>query len=326
MTVVGLVGAGTIAAAHLTAWLSLGVDVLVHSTDAGAARLVATYGGGEPVGSLTELLDRCEVADICTPTRSHPELVRAAAGAGRDILCEKPLALTAAEAHRLAADCASAGVRLFPAHVVRYFPEYDAMHRAVARGDIGDVAVQRFSRSGARPIRDWFYADAESGGVIMDQGIHDLDFARWNAGEVATVFARERRDPNQPGVRTFSVTLTHLGGAISQTSGTWAHPGSVFRTAFEVAGTAGVLSHDSRKHPALQVESAGTSAIGGGLLPPPPFGESPYLSQIREMYAAFRGGPEPRVRAADGVAAVAIAEAAVLSARSGQPVNPAVLG
>jgi myo-inositol 2-dehydrogenase/D-chiro-inositol 1-dehydrogenase len=315
------VGAGGIASVHLPAWLALGVRVLVHSSE-GAADLVRATGGGVTVSSLDELLASCDAVDICTPTTSHADLVTRAAAAGRHVLCEKPLARTAAEAARLVATCAAAGVQLYPGHVVRYFPEYAAMHAAVAAGTIGEVAVQRFSRTGSRPVAPWFSDDELSGGLVLDQAIHDLDFARWNAGDVVRVFAREAQTPAPAGVRSAQVVLTHARGALSYVTGTWARQGSSFRTTFEVAGTQGLLRHDSREHAPLVIDGgAADDTAGTGLLPATPFVESPFLTEIREVYRAFRGGPAPRVSADDGLQALRIAEAATSALSTGRAVE-----
>lgn len=316
----GLVGAGNIATVHLAAWLVLGVDVVVWSHE-GAAALVERHGGGAHAASLHELLDRCDVVDVCTPTTNHVEVIRQAAAAGLHVVTEKPLARTSVQAAEAIAACRAAGVQLYPAHVVRYFPEYEALHRAVERGAVGAVAVQRFSRTGSRPAADWFHDDELSGGIVLDQSIHDLDIARWNAGEVARVFARQvRSGPDQP-VRSTQVVLSHANGAISYVTGSWARPGTTFRTTFEVAGTDGLLRHDSSDHPPLVLDTGTMSGAGTGLLPASPFAESPYLTQLREFYAALCGGPAPRVTADDGMAAIQIAEAATESLRTGRAVE-----
>nr|WP_231747774.1 Gfo/Idh/MocA family oxidoreductase [Auraticoccus cholistanensis] len=316
-----MIGAGGIATVHLTAWLELGAEVRVFSLK-GAQELVERCNGGTVVGSVEAALDGADVADVCTPTPTHPEMVAAAAAAGVDVLCEKPLALGVAEAQQMVATCRAAGVQLYPGHVVRFFPEYAAMHTAVAAGEVGPVAVQRFTRTGSRPVQPWFADPALSGGIVLDQMVHDLDFARWNAGEVERVFARQVSTPDtaeRRGVVSAHVVLTHRSGALSHVMGSWAPAGTPFHTSFEVAGPDGLLRHDSAEHPPLRV-SGGGSGDGTGLLPATSFVESPYLTQIREIAAAFAGGPPPRVSAEDGVAAVQLAAAANESLRTGRPV------
>ena len=145
--------------------------------------------------------------------------------------------------------------------MVRFFGEYAAMHAAVEAGAIGRIAVQRFTRTGSAPAAAWFHDDALSGGLLLDQSLHDLDFARWNAGEVATAYALESA---ADGVRSVQVVLTHVGGALSFVHGTWARPGTRFRTTFDIAGTGGVLQHDSAEHPALSTDLGEVPAAGAG--------------------------------------------------------------
>jgi predicted dehydrogenase len=315
---IGLVGAGGIAHEHLPAWLGLGAEVLVFS-HAGAGELVAQLGG-RAVNTLDELLQSCDVVDIATPTPSHAEIALAALGAGRPVVCEKPLARTSTEAERVVEAFEEAGVALYPGHVVRFFGAYAAMHAAVAAGAIGRIAVQRFTRTGSAPVAAWFHDDALSGGLLLDQSLHDLDFARWNAGEVATAYALESAAAD---VRSVQVVLTHVGGTLSFVHGTWARPGSRFRTTFDIAGDGGVLQHDSAEHSGLSsdlgavVDAAGASQDGRGLLPATPY-ESPFRTELGEFIGALRGGPPPRVTARDGLAAIRIAEAAQRSLDSGR--------
>jgi len=319
---VALIGAGGIANAHIDAWLTLGADVRVYSHD-GADELVAAHGGGTVVDSRAEAFDGADVVDVATPTYTHGEVVRAAFAAGLDVICEKPLALTSAEAGELVEAARSAGLALYPAHVVRFFPAYAAMREHVAAGGVGEIAVQRFTRLGARPVKPWFADPRLSGGIVMDQMIHDLDFARWTAGEVVRVFARQSVTPDRTdrlGVVSAQVVLTHASGALSYVTGTWAAPGSAFRTTFEVAGSEGFVRHDSAEHAPLRLDT-GAAGESHGLLPGTSFTEDPYLTELRELATAVRGGAPARVGAEDGVAAVRLAEAANASLLSGDAVE-----
>jgi len=318
---VAVIGAGSVAELHIPAWLELGVRLRLYSVTC----LPGVRNRLDPesiVGSLEEALDGADIVDVCTPSHTHREIVRAAAAAGCDVICEKPLALDVAEAAALVEECRRAGVALYPAHVVRFFPEYAVMRARVADGVVGKVAVQRFTRSGARPTAPWFADTALSGGIVMDQMIHDLDQARWTAGDVGQVFARHTTADD---VVSAQVVLTHDSGALSYVTGTWAPPGSVFRTRFEIAGSDGLLHHDSSQHSPLVVDG-GAADQSRGLMPPRAFTESPYLTEIREFLVAITGGREPRVSAADGLEAVRLAQAANMSLRTGGAVEVATVG
>ncbi|MFF3641045.1 Gfo/Idh/MocA family protein [Streptomyces sp. NPDC002564] len=327
---IGLLGAGGIARAHLPGWLTLGARVSVHTLDGSAEKLAAEYAGrGHDVRAaddLDALLAEVTVVDVCTPTPTHRSLALAAVAAGRHVVCEKPLALTARDAQDIATAADRAGVRLHPAHVVRYFPAYAALHRAVARGDLGELAVLRLTRGGARPRwAPWFGDPAQSGGVIMDLMVHDIDIARWLAGDVVRVHARTRGAEHTTGmppeVVTATAVLTHASGAISQVSGLWGLPDQPFRTTFRVAGADGLLQHDSTAVPGLRITARGARTAAGGI-PTSPMTESPYLTELREFAASWQpGAPLPRVGARDGVEAVRIAAAAVESSRTGRVVE-----
>ncbi|MFD9905383.1 Gfo/Idh/MocA family protein [Streptomyces sp. NPDC059063] len=326
---IGLLGAGGIARAHLPGWLDLGATVSVHTHDGSAEKLAAEYAerGHDvtAVPTLDDLLARCRAVVICTPTPTHKDLALAAIGAGRHVVCEKPLALTVADATDMAAAADAAGVRLHPAHVVRYFPAYAALREAVVRGEVGAPAVLRFTRGGARPQwAPWFGDPAKSGGVIMDLMVHDLDIARWVAGDVVRVHAQTRGTEHATGtpaeVVTATAVLTHASGAISHVSGLWGLPDQPFRTTFRVAGADGVLHHDSAAVPGFRITAQGVRAPNEGI-PSSPMTESPYLSELRE-FAASWDDPDvvPRVGAHDGIAAVRIARAAIESSRTGRAV------
>ncbi|MFC4499455.1 MULTISPECIES: Gfo/Idh/MocA family protein [Streptomyces] len=318
---VALIGAGGIAQAHLPAWTALGARVRIYSPDDRAPGLADAFGA-TAVRSREEAMAGADVVDVCTPTDTHREIALAAVAAGAHVLCEKPLALTAADAELIADAAEAAGLRLYPGHVVRFFPAYARLRELVRDGALGRVAVARFTRTGRYPTwSPWFADPARSGGILVDQMIHDFDIARWLFGEVVRVHAVQRGHLTAPApdgsVATGTAVLTHETGVITQVVGVWAPPDTPFRTTFHVSGTGGTTGHDSLASPGLRVTGAGGGAAEG--IPSGDFGESPYTVQIREFAAAFAGdGPEPRVSARDGVAAVRIAEAAAESARTGR--------
>src|SRR5262249_1626097 len=88
-----------------------------------SAALAAQYGG-QAFASVEAALEGSDLVDICTPPAEHASATIAAARAGKHVMCEKPIARHLADAHTMIAACESAGVRLFIAHVVRFFPEF----------------------------------------------------------------------------------------------------------------------------------------------------------------------------------------------------------
>lgn len=318
---VGVVGPGFAGSHHIAAWRRLGVPVEVYGADPESAELAAGRLGVRRHGSLAELLAAVDLVDVCVPTDRHAEVVLAAAGAGRHVICEKPLARTREQALEMVSACDAAGVQLHPGHVIRFFPEYALARRTVAEGGIGRPAVLRLARTVAVPTwSSWFKDPARSGGILYDTMIHDVDYVRWVAGEVTRVFAKvvSAGDGGAP-TRAYAI-LTHRDGAISHLEGTWALPGTAFRAAFEIAGERGLLQHDSAATSPLRVDVAEADEKGQGL-PPLDLAEDPFQLELDEFRRAVEGGPAARVTAADAMAAMAIAQAAVDSAASGRAVS-----
>jgi predicted dehydrogenase len=324
---VGIVGVGFMGTTHAAGWAATPATITGFTSETRQETdKLAKRHNAKVYPSLEEMLPDIDVVDICSPTHLHHEMVLKAAAAGKHIVCEKPLARTTGQAQEMVAACRKAGVQLLVAHVVRFFPEYALAHSAVAEGQIGKPGVIRLHRGSYRPKKpagNWFLDEAKSGGILMDLMIHDYDYARWVAGEVETVSARRvtEQHPEAP-VDYGLVILGHRSGALSHISGAWAYPPPTFRTHLEIAGDRGLIEFDSDCTAPIQnfILQSGSDAPDVGL-PSSPVSESPYTTQIKEFYAALTEGQTTRVHASDGLVAVQIAEAALQSARTNQPVQ-----
>jgi len=327
---VGVVGGGFIAGVHLAAWRQLGAARLaVFDLHPERARGRAAAVDAQPMESLAQLIAAVDVVDVCTPTDTHRATVEAAAAAGRDVICEKPIARSLVDAEALARACEGAGVRLLVAHVVRYFPEYAAAQAAVAAGRIGRPAVLRLRRESSRPSKaaeSWIFDEARSGGLILDLMVHEFDFARWIAGEVESVMARHVRDASGRDVDFAVAILRHASGALTHVTGSWSYPPPVFRTGFELAGDAGLIEYESvDQQPVARYLHAG-EADGPVGLPASPVAEDPFTVQLADFARALTTGAPARVAVEDGIAALRVGLAAIESSRRGGPVAIADVG
>ncbi len=323
---IGIIGTGFMGTTHAHAWANTGATIVGFLADPPSdAEVLARQYGAKACSDLSELLSLAEVVDICAPTHLHAEMAICAAKAGKHVVCEKPLALTVEQGEAMIRACRAAHVRLFVAHVVRYFPEYKLAAVQVHAGAIGRVATAEYRRLSYRPKKptgNWFLDEAKSGGILLDLMIHDFDIARWIAGDVATVYAKKISsfDKNSP-IDYGEVILTHVSGALSHISGAWAYPPPVFRTGFEIAGDGGLIQHDSEAESPIEVllhqEKGKAPDVG---LPTSPLAESPYDIEIADFYRCLQMGTEPFVHAEDGLAALKIACAAMESARTGEVV------
>ncbi len=323
---VGIAGVGFMGSTHAAGWKDTPATIVgfCGETEEECKPIAAQYQA-KVFPNFASMLNDVDVVDICTPTHLHHSMVLQAASAGRHIICEKPLALTILQGQEMIAAAKKAGVRLLVAHVVRFFPEYALAKDTVASGQIGKIAEMRLLRGSFRPkkpVGNWFLDENKSGGMMFDLMIHDFDYARWVAGEVESVFAKNIASihPEAP-IDYGMAILQHKNGALSNVTGAWAYPPPTFRTGFEISGDRGMLDFSSDATAPifnLIAKPAGNAPDVG--LPASPVAENPYTTQIKEFYTALDENKPARVNAEDGLAAVQIALAAIQSAKTGQAV------
>lgn len=321
-----VVGAGTMGRTHAEAYAAMLNAELVAVCDARveSARELASLLGAQSCADLTEALERFEVdvVDICTPTPTHLDYIKTAAAAGKHVCCEKPLARTVGHAQEAVRLCREAGVTLFVAHVLRWFPEFRKLHDLVVKGAVGQPVTARTSRGSPYPrgTGDWFADMKQSGGVTLDMVIHDFDWLRWLFGKVKRVYARGLYESGIPLTDYALITLRFESGVIAQVEASWARPTGFLATA-EVAGTEGLLSYSSAESVPLVIERR--AAEGGGVgvtVPESPTSVSPYYLELEHFIDCLETGRDTDVRPEDGLEAVRIGEAALRSISTGQPV------
>jgi predicted dehydrogenase len=237
---------------------------VISGRDAAAVeRAARAYGVDEWVADWRAVIERndVDVVDVCTPPGTHAEIVAAAAGAGKAVLCEKPLAADYASARAAADAVAAAGVLNAVGFNYRRLPAVALMRRMVAEGAVGDVRLWRatwLSDEFCDPQIpfDWRFERALGASTIADLGAHLVDLAEWIVGEIAEVaaqsetFTRERTDPAGGPPRavdvdeTSSALVRFAGGA----RGTFEVARICVRRpcdfTIEVNGTAGTLRFD----------------------------------------------------------------------------------
>ena len=326
---IGIIGCGVMGELHaqLAAECGHRIVACADTSRSKAKQLAKTYKdhGAEAVkdGMNVAGQPEVEVVVINTPTPTHGEFIKAAAENGKHIFCEKPLGRTAAECEEAVQAAKSAGVKLFVGHVVRYFHEFETIKGLVEAGKAGEPGFVKTYRGGMAPQGEggWFRDVAQSGGVVFDCSIHDLDWIRYAFGEVERVFCQTVHETKPDVIDYAMVTLRLKNGMIGQVIGTWAHP-SGFRVKAEVCGSRGVLQFDSAQ---TAVETHMRKTARGDdpsvIVPGSPVDKSPYLLEWEDFTKWLNGEGEPRVTPEDAVSAVRIAEAALKSAETGAPVT-----
>jgi myo-inositol 2-dehydrogenase/D-chiro-inositol 1-dehydrogenase len=310
---------------HAAAWRNAGAELVgcTSARPAQSAGLSARYGI-IAFGDYGALVKAVDIVDICTPTELHKAMVIEAAIAGKHVICEKPLALTVPDAQAMIDACTAAGVRFFVGMVVRFFPQYRAAKELVAQGRIGPLSVLRLRRVAYQPMKpldNWYIDEARSGGMVLDLMIHDFDYARWLAGQVERVFARGSAGVDGP-AQYVQAIIRFRSGAMALIEGGWAYPPGVFRTAFDISGTAGLIEWNSDQPLPIQTyfPPAHNRAESVGL-PIAELSEDPYTSEIRHAFEAIKKGSPFEVTAIDALEALRICVAVRDSLATGKAVS-----
>lgn len=186
---VAVVGAGSIAAAHLDAYAGQADSELVAVVDRHpdrATALAARYGAPATYGSLAEALtdDRIQAVSLCTANESHGSLAVAALEAGRHVLVEKPLATSVPEAEAVATAAGRSGGVVQVGFVRRFSGNVRTLKRFVDAGDLGEIYYARASNLRRAGHPGGWYGDRErsGGGPLIDIGSHVLDLCWYLMG------------------------------------------------------------------------------------------------------------------------------------------------
>jgi len=321
MVKVGILGAGGMGNVHARHYSKMAdVELSFHDPLPEKSEAFAKQWGTRPLDSVDAVIAACDVVDICLPTDMHLEAGLKAIAAGRAVFVEKPMAKTVEECRTLIDAAAKANVPFMPGQVVRYFPEFSTGHRLVKNGKVGTPAAARTRRGGLAPhgSHGWFQDHARSGGVLLDLAVHDFDWLRWTLGEVKHLYARSVGIQAGSGPDYALTTLTFENGCVAHVEATWMDPQG-YRTTFEVAGSKGLIQHDSRTNAALRTTADGRTFTDNSLAPT----DDPYYLELRSFLDAVRDGKEMPVSGHDGAMAVSIALAAIESAKTGNVVTPA---
>lgn len=204
----------------------------------GRARLVGVLGvtpaesaagaadlGGRAYNDLAALLNDKDVEAvlIATPSSTHADLAVQAAGAGKHIFCEKPMALTVAECESMIAAARQAGVVLMIGQVQRFVPLLVEVRRLVQVGTLGRpvAASLRWHDLLQRRPGSWYQNRGQVGSMLHQNGVHEIDWWRTVLGEVAEVFARPAPATIQAGLDFPDAVIASLrfeNGCIGQLS------------------------------------------------------------------------------------------------------------
>ena len=272
-----------------------------HVDDAGAP-----FGAERSYRTYDELLDdpAVEAVYVPLPNRLHRPWVERAAAAGKHVLCEKPLALTAADAEVMGAACTAAGVTLLEAYVTPHHPRSRAVADLLASGGLGALRFARAVFTGvlSRPD-DHRWRPEMGGGALLDVGVYCM----------APLLAAAGRAPERIEA---AATLTTAG--VDASFSGWLDFGDGFtaalecsfeapeRQSLEIVGTQAALLVERAHTPGpddltftLRRRDGRVDEIVAG-------GADPYRAMIEHFGAVVRGDLPPCPSPADSVAVLAV--------------------
>jgi 1,5-anhydro-D-fructose reductase (1,5-anhydro-D-mannitol-forming) len=320
----GLVGASTIAEQHMIGALrAAGQDIAaVASTSAARARDFAVlHGISHATDDLGAVLGDPSITAvyISSTNEKHCAQALAAIAAGKHLLCEKPLAMTVAEASAMVQAANAAGVVLATNHHLRCAGSHRAIRDLIVAGRVGRVLSLRIFHAVHLPphLQGWRINDpGAGGGVIPDITVHDADVARFLLDETpVSVVAQMTASGMGQGVEDSAMSVwTMPSGAMVQSHESFTHPFA--GSGLEVHGTEGSIFARGvmTQLPLGDVELV--TAEGREAVPYSP--HNLYLQGVTDFLAAVAGQGSPAATGEDGVASLAVALAVREAARTGQ--------
>jgi predicted dehydrogenase len=350
---VGIIGLG-IGRAHVRAFqVNKCAIVGICQRDEAAARKVAERAGVPASAVFTRWQDMIEKARpqavvIATPPHLHREIALAVFAAGAHVLCEKPLAMTRAEARDMVAAAARHGKVGMTCFNWRYPAAMQALHERLGRGEVGRTLHANARWYGAAFADEtikatWRANRLQAGhGAMGDMGVHAIDLVRWNLGPIARVLARPTvayPQRSAPGINAPAdaddqcVAILELasGQAVTLEVSRVAH--GMAESRFEVFGTDGALAYRLlRTAPRWYDGELGAAAVGKPIasvdLSAPALdpaavagdgmealGGSLMAAMAREFLAAVRDGKTRSPSFEDGLAAQAVLDAVLESSQ-----------
>ncbi|MGB0570374.1 MAG: inositol 2-dehydrogenase [Paracoccaceae bacterium] len=327
MLKIGLLGAGRIAGVHATAISGHSGSTLAAVSDyfpENAQKLAAEYGAEARTTDEIIADPSIDAVLIATSTDTHSDLIEAATAAGKAVLCEKPVDLSLERARTCLANSAPTGQPVMIGFNRRFDPNFGAMKTALDAGEIGKAELLSITSFDPAPPPISYVK--VSGGLFRDMMIHDFDMANFMMGEapesvMATASCIVDPEIGTVGdVDTAVVTLTYADGRIAVIKNS-RRAVYGYDQRVELLGSEGLLQAQNMLE--NTVVKSTTNGVTGAK--PTYFFLERYMPAYAAEWSAFvdalTNGADIPVTLSDGIDALAMAEAATQSAKTGMPVK-----
>jgi predicted dehydrogenase len=293
-----------------------------------------------------------DVIHVCTWNASHAEITVAALEAGKHVMCEKPMAVTSAEAQQMVDAAERTGKLLTIGYQNRFRADVRHIRQRIDQGDLGEIYLVRAHAVRRRGVPTWgVFTDKEKqgGGALIDIGTHALDLALWFMGDYdvasvsGTTFDKLRDKPEgNPGgpwdpatmdVEESAVAMIRMkSGAVIYLEAAWAlndkNPREAACTLMGTEGGAEIEMSNGAYHPSYNSVEAGLMTVtepggSGGFSGAQGSAAAVDLAEreARQWLGAVLGDGEPLVKPREALVVTQILEAVYDSARSGREVT-----
>ena len=310
----GLVGAGGIARSYLQVFAGLPDTAIVGvvDVDAAAANRLSVALDAESARSIEELIAKTDLdaVIVCTPPDSHPRVALAAIGAGLGVLCEKPLAIGIDAARTMVAAAAAEGVPFTMATKFRFVEDVIKAQELVQSGVVGEIIQLENTFASRVDMRNRWNSDraVSGGGVLIDNGTHSVDIARYFLGPIQDVLVVER--PRTQGLAvedSVQLLLRTASEATATIDLSWSYDNTT-DTYLQVYGTDGALRVGWRESAYRENRAEEWVRFGTG------YDKVRCMRrQVENFCAALRGREPLAITAADAIASVQVISAAYRS-------------
>jgi len=337
MLKVGIVGFGFMGQTHYKCWKKLDGAKVVAICDVNpnieedTKRAVGNIGNGQDEVDFSSLqvytdFDKMlaeadlDAVSITLPTYLHPKTSIKALSAGVNVMCEKPMALTAKACEGMIAEAERSGKVLQIGHCVRFWPEYAKAKEIIDSGKYGRVIAGTFQRLGAAPtwsIDNWFLDEKRSGGMALDLHIHDTDYVQYLFGMPKAVSSFGAKGPGG-GLLHIVTQYIYDDNIVVTAEGGWGMmPTFGFEMSFNIVMEKATLVYDLTRDPAFRL----CPAEGEAFTPKVAEGDGWFL-QIAHFAKAAKGKKVKEITTLEeSKNSVKIVEAEKKSASKGKKVS-----
>ncbi len=264
--------------------------------------------------------EKLDAVSITLPTYLHPDNTIKALSAGVNVLCEKPMALTAKDCEPMITEAKRSGKILQIGHCVRFWPEYAKAKEIIDSGKYGKVIAGTFQRLGSAPtwsIDNWFLDEQRSGGVALDLHIHDTDYVQYLFGMPKAVCSVGAKGPGGSLLHISTQYLYDNDTAITAEGGWAMMPTFGFEMSFNIVLEKATLIYDLTRDPAFRFCPA-----EGEVFTPEVEKSDGWFLQIAHFARAVSGTKVEEITTlAQSMNSVKIVEAEKQSASKGQSVS-----